>query len=152
MTQGNWFIVRVELVAGPIERIAPPPGRDFLVASHHSLQELAGAIDAAFARWDLGHLHLFRMPGGEGYLSGGDEEGDASTSTDSVFLGSLGLTKGSVFEYVFDLGDEWVHRCEVRAAGVDADAEFGDVPPGPVPLFGWGPIPDQYGRTVPDDG
>lgn len=55
------------------------------------------------------------------------------------------------FEYVFDLGDEWTHRCEVRAVGVNPMEEFGDEPTGPVPLFGWGSIPDQYGRLTPDD-
>jgi hypothetical protein len=94
---------------------------------------------------------MFRMTGGEEYVLGGDEDGDPSSSTDSIPLGLLGLTQGTLFEYVSDLRDEWRHRCEVRAVDVDPDVEFGDVPLAPVPLFGWGVIPDQYGRTVPDD-
>lgn len=150
MTEGDWFIIRVELIGSPIERISQPPGRDLLVSPRHSLLELAIAIDSAFARWDLGHLHEFRMPGGETYVLGGDDEGHPSTSTESVLLGLLSLTEGSVLEYVFDLGDEWLHRCEVRSVGRNPETDFGDVPLGPVPIFGWGSIPDQYGRTTPD--
>lgn len=121
-----------------------------MVSSSHSLMELALAIDSAFARWDLGHLHLFQMPDGRRYMLGGGDDED-TPSTESTQLGLLGLTPGVGFEYVFDLGDGWVHRCEVRAVDVDAREEFGDEPLGPVPLFGWGSIPDQYGRLTPDD-
>jgi hypothetical protein len=130
--------------------VDPAPGRDFLVSSDHSLLELAVAIDSAFARWDLGHLHMFRFPDDGEYLLGGDEDDPEAASTESTLLGALGLAEGARFEYIFDLGDEWLHRCEVRAVGVDPETEFGDVPLGPVPLFGWGEIPDQYGRTAPD--
>jgi len=60
----SWLVIRVELVSGSGEEIEPPPGRDLLVSSAHSLLELAVAIDTRFARWDLGHLHLFRFSGG----------------------------------------------------------------------------------------
>lgn len=112
--------------------------------------EFGIAIDHGFARWDLGHLHAFRMSDGTEYMLGGGEE-DATPSTESTRLGLLGLSRGAEFEYVFDLGDEWVHRCEVRAVDVDPQAEFGDEPPGRVPLFGWGAIPDQYGRSTPEE-
>jgi hypothetical protein len=109
----SWFVIRVELAGRAGEEIDPPPGRDFLASSEFSLLQLGVAIDYAFARWDLGHLHLFRMPAGEEYMLGGDEDGDPSSSTESVSLGQLGLTQGTTFEYVFDLGDEWRHRCQV---------------------------------------
>jgi hypothetical protein len=147
----SWLVIRVELVSGSGEEIEPPPGRDLLVSSAHSLLELAVAIDTRFARWDLGHLHLFRFPDGAEYMLGGGEDGDDGPSTESIRLGRLGLTNGTEFEYVFDLGDEWLHRCEVQAVNVDPEVEFGEAPLGPVPLFGWGTIPDQYGRLTPDD-
>lgn len=151
MAEQSWFIIRVELLSGPGEEFDSPPGRDFLASTDHSLLEFAVAIDTGFARWDLGHLHMFRMPHGPEYVLGGGENGDETPSTESTRLGLLGLTRGTKFEYVFDLGDEWLHRCEVRAVDADPEAEFGDEPAGPVPLFGWGAIPDQYGRSTPDE-
>jgi hypothetical protein len=46
-----------------------------------------------------------------------------------------------------------MHECEVIEVGIDPIAEFGAPPPGPVSIYGWGPIPDQYGRDteIPDD-
>jgi hypothetical protein len=149
MADPGWLTVRVELIGGAGERLDPPPGRDFLASSSFSLAELATAIDAAFARWDIGHLHLFRFHDGSEYVLGGSEEGDETTATESVALADLDLAPRTSFEYVFDLGDEWLHRCEVLAVGVDPEAEFGEEPLHPVPLFGWGTIPDQYGRSSP---
>jgi len=147
----SWLIVRVELVGGAGYDLDPPPGRDLLTSSAFSLLELAVAIDTAFARWDRGHLHLFRLPDATEYVLGGEEEGDEATDTQFVSVGELGLSQGAMVEYVFDLGDEWSHRCQVLNVDVDPDVEFGDVPLGPVPLFGWGTIPDQYGRATPDE-
>ncbi len=79
------------------------------------------------------------MPGGS------DFEPEVFDST-LTRLGELGLTRGSTFEYVFDLGDSWRHRCEVRALDVDPVEEYGEPPEVPVPTWGWGWIPDQYGR------
>ena len=56
---------------------------------------------------------------------------------------------GEVFEYEFDLGDSWMHRCTVLETGVDAEDVYGARPKGPVAVWGWGSIPDQYGRTTP---
>ena len=149
MAKGTWSLIRVELLGGRGEDLDPPPGRDFLVASSHSLKQLGVAIDFNFARWDLGDLHAFRMPDGSEYMLGGDED-RSIPSTDDAQVGLLGLERGTRFEYIFDLGDEWVHRCEVLEAGVDPEEEFGDEPLAPVPIFGWGAIPDQYGRMTPD--
>jgi hypothetical protein len=135
----------------PASASALHPAGDFLASSSFPLAELAVAIDSAFARWDLGHLHLYRFPDGAEYGLGGREEGDETTATESVVLEDLDLTTRATFEYVFDLGDEWRHRCAVLAVDVDPEEEFGEEPLGPVPLFGWGTIPDQYGRTTPDE-
>ena len=43
------------------DELVDPPGRDLLVSSAHTFAELANAIDRAFARWDLSHLHEFRL-------------------------------------------------------------------------------------------
>ena len=37
----------------------PSPGRIFIVGPSHTFLGLADAIEAAFARWELSHLHEF---------------------------------------------------------------------------------------------
>ena len=54
---------------------------------------------------------------------------------------------GDVFEYVFDFGDDWRHRCAVEPEKADPVAEYGEKPTRPVVIWGWGSIPDQYGRS-----
>ena len=63
-------------------------------------------------------------------------------------LDALSLAAGTSFEYVFDLGDDWRHRCEVRSTDIDPEREYGVSPDAPVPIWGWGWIPDQCGRSV----
>jgi hypothetical protein len=63
------------------------------------------------------------------------------------------LSLGAEFQYTFDLGDNWVHRCVVGERKIDPLDELGIVPDKPLPYWGWGSIPDQYGRTwAGDDG
>lgn len=45
-------------------RCDPPPGRIFIVGPSHSFAAYAEAIDVAFARWDLLHLHSFEFADG----------------------------------------------------------------------------------------
>lgn len=52
---------------------------------------------------------------------------------------------------MFDFGDDWRHRCEVLPEKRDAREQFGEVPREPVILWGWGWLPDQYGREADDD-
>jgi hypothetical protein len=53
---------------------------------------------------------------------------------------------GDEFTYVFDLGDNWHHRCVVEPGKADLLVEYGVIAQGPVAIWGWGSIPDQYGR------
>src|SRR5713101_827351 len=57
------------------------------------------------------------------------------------------LQASQQFIYVFDLGDDWTHLCTVVEAGIDPHDVLGVVPNAPLPYFGWGNIPDQYGRA-----
>ena len=57
----RWSILRVILGSMGGKTLADPPGRDLLVSSAHTFAELASTIDQAFARWDLSHLHEFRL-------------------------------------------------------------------------------------------
>jgi hypothetical protein len=54
------------------------------------------------------------------------------------------------FKYVFDLGDDWTHACAVEDK-VDPVEVVGIVPKWPTAFWGWGEIPDQYGRRWADD-
>ena len=49
--------------------------------------------------------------------------------------------------HVFDLCDDWTHLCTVVDASIDPSDAIGMVPNVPLPYFGWGIIPDQYGRS-----
>lgn len=70
-------------MSGPGGRLDKRPGRDFLVSSSHSLFRFGVAIDYGFARWDLGHLHLFRMADDDRYMLGGGDD-DRTPSTEST--------------------------------------------------------------------
>jgi hypothetical protein len=60
------------------------------------------------------------------------------------------LQPGDEFTFTFDLGDEWRHRREAGAEKADPIEEYGEAPADPVAIWGWGSIPDQYGRTSPE--
>jgi hypothetical protein len=57
------------------------------------------------------------------------------------------LRASQQFIYVFDLGDDWTHVCTVVEVGIDPHEVLGVVPNAPLPYFGWGNMPDQYGRA-----
>jgi hypothetical protein len=61
------------------------------------------------------------------------------------------LKPGEQFAYVFDLGDDWEHLCTVGERRVDPLETLGILPYKPLPCWGWGAIPDQYGRRWRDD-
>jgi hypothetical protein len=148
----TWLQIKVELLAGRGIDCDPPPGRVFIVAPAHTFEQLAHAINAGFARWDLSHMHQFELADGRliGYP-------DDDFAPDLLWLDHAKLKvarevkPGDEFEFIFDFGDDWQHRCTVVDEKVDPLEEYGIVPPAPVPIFGWGSIPDQYGRTS-DDG
>jgi hypothetical protein len=146
----RWHLIRVELLSGGGQEFLSPPGRDMVVSTSHSFRQLAEVINAGFARWDLSHLYAFLFTDGPEIGIPIDEEDeeeilDAATSK----IGRRDL--GEAFEFEFDLGDSWMHRCTVRAVDMDPRELFEERPRGPAIVFGWGDIPDQYGRTVPDD-
>jgi hypothetical protein len=149
--------VRVVLLSKGGEELEDPPGRDLLLSETDTFAELAAAIDRAFARWDLSHLHEFRLMDGRRVImmEGADEfeEIDPSRHLDELrhSLGSVGLRAGETFMYVFDFGDNWEHGCTVLRTDVDPVAESGVLPTEIVPVFGWGTIPDQYGRLSLDE-
>ena len=148
----TWLRIRVDLLGGGGIVCDPSPGRIFLVGPSQSFEQFAGAIDAAFARWDLSHLHNFELADGRliGYPD--DSFGPELTWLDHAKLNVAKEVKpGEEFEYVFDLGDNWQHHCRVEPEKGDPAEEYGIVPQQPVAIWGWGSIPDQYGRRSFDD-
>ena len=150
----TWLSIRVELVGGGGTNVWPRPGRIFAAARSHTFGQLADAIDTAFARWDRAHLHQFTLPDGTEIVElahWDGEEPEGSRDSDRTRLSRL--QAGQQFAYVFDLGDYWAHLCTVAAGRIDPLEELGIVPDAPLPYWGWGELPDQYGRRWDgDDG
>jgi hypothetical protein len=109
------------------------------------------AINAAFARWDLSHLHEFELADGRRIGYPDDYYAPELEWLDHAALKvARELTPGDEFEYTFDFGDNWRHRCRVQPEKIDPAREFGVLPRVPLPFWGWGSIPDQYGRSTRD--
>ncbi|MCY1143734.1 hypothetical protein OWR29_37515 [Actinoplanes sp. Pm04-4] len=149
----SWLSIRVDLVSGRGVDFWPRPGRIFAAARTHTFEQLARAIDVAFARWDLSHLHSFTFSSGVQAtpLDLWDDAPDDSIDSSTSKLSRLEL--GEQFAYWFDFGDDWTHLCTVAEQRIDPLDTVGIVTPGPVPYFGWGDLPDQYERRWDgDDG
>lgn len=146
----TWLQIRVDLEGGRDIDCDPPPGRIMMVGPRHTFAHLAEAIDVAFGRWDLSHLHLFELP--DGRRIGYPDIDDPDWLDHAVLRPAHELSPDDRFTYTFDLGDDWLHRCQVLLEKVDPIEEFGIRPGRPVPIMGWGWIPDQYGRESMDDG
>jgi hypothetical protein len=155
----TWLSVTVELLGGRGEEPWPWPGRIFAVGPTHTFMDLADAINTAFARWDRAHLSQFVLP--DGRVVTDDETALESTAsmggpmTDSLDIATAKVAKtlapGAEFQYTFDFGDNWTHRCQIGEEMVDPVEVLGIRPVAPLPYWGWGSIPDQYGRRWQDD-
>jgi hypothetical protein len=149
----TWLSIQVELVEGRGETFWPRPGRVMVAARSHTFAALAVAIDDAFARWDRSHLHQFWGPDGQRATTRTPwddfDEDDEAVDDKLLKLGSL--KPGDQFVYEFDFGDSWLHLCTVHDQRVNPIEVLGIVPPKPLPSWGWGQIPDQYGRRWSDD-
>lgn len=148
----TWWSITVELVEGRAGQFWPRPGRVFAAAPSHTFAQLADAIDTAFARWDRAHLNEFRLADGTRIGMPDPDWGDADILDErTTKLSRLGAAER--FLYVFDFGDGWHHICTVGKAKIDPLDELGIKPPAPLPYWGWGDLPDQYGRRwAEDDG
>ncbi len=95
----TWIAVTVELVSGMGEYYWPRPGRVLLAKRSTSFRELARAIDAAFGRWDLAHLHRFVLSDGAEIvpLDWWDEESGAELDDARTSLARL--RAGEMFGY-----------------------------------------------------
>lgn len=156
----TWLSVTVELLGGRGEELWPWPGRIFAVGPSHTFAGFADAINAAFARWDRSHLSMFTLADGRvvtdaqtGAEMAASSGGPVITPIDLVSAGVARTVElGAEFQYTFDLGDDWTHRCVVGTETIDPAEVLGVRPDVPLPYWGWGAIPDQYGRRWADDG
>lgn len=60
----TWLRIQVDLLGGRGIDCDPTPGRVFIVGPAHTFEQFAHAINAAFARWDLSHIHQFELTDG----------------------------------------------------------------------------------------
>jgi hypothetical protein len=147
----TWLSIKVDLVGGRGERLWPRPGRIFAAARSHTFAQFADAIDDAFARWDRSHLHEFGLADGTRLTTPFEEWEGLEPVADDTRTRLSRLQPGEQFVYVFDFGDDWAHLCTVAEQRVDPVELLGLVPVRPLPYWGWGVIPDQYGRRWDDD-
>jgi hypothetical protein len=151
----TWLQLRVDLLGGLGGRLRLSPGRIFIVGPSHSFLALADAINQAFARWDLSHLHEFELAGGRriGFVDLELFDDDEVVEDHAAIKVAAAVGPGDEFGFVFDFGDRWEHRCRVLADKADARQEWGEgpLPRQPVATWGWGEIPDQYGRRSAAD-
>lgn len=155
----TWYSVTVELLGGRGGDLWPWPGRIFAVGPSHTFMDLANAVNDAFARWDRSHLSVFTLS--DGRIVTDEESGTEMASSPGGPLASpldieaakvtRTVSLGEEFQYTFDLGDDWVHRCVVDQGKIDPVEELGIRPDKPLPYWGWGAMPDQYGRRWSDD-
>jgi hypothetical protein len=157
----TWLSVTVELLGGRGEELWPWPGRIFAVGPSHTFFALADAINDAFGRWDRSHLSMFTLADGQVVTDEltGAEMAEAAGGPISAPLNiesakvAKVLKPGAEFQFTFDLGDAWTHRCEIAEEKIDPVDALGMRPETPLPYWGWGALPDQYGRRwASDDG
>lgn len=147
----SWLSIRVELVSGRGQYFWPRPGRVIVARRTATFRELARAIDVALGRWDFAHLHRFVLDDVELVTLDHWDEAPRGAADDSSRLSILEL--GQQFAYEFDMGDGWEHLCTVAPNRVDPYEALGVEPARPTVAFGWGDLPDQYGRRfAADDG
>jgi hypothetical protein len=155
----TWLSVTVELLGGRGEEPWPWPGRIFAVGPSHTFLDLAEAINRAFARWDLAHLSVFTLADGR-VIADQETGAELAESTGGPIQWPLDIAvsrvvrtvgPGAEFQFTFDLGDDWTHRCMVGDDKVDPLEVLGVRPDLPTAYWGWGAIPDQHGRQWEDD-
>jgi hypothetical protein len=84
-----------------------------MVGPGHTFAHLAEAIDVGFARWDLSYLHVFGLPDGRRVGFADVDPGEHGWLDHDALKVARELALGDEFEYIFDLGDDWRHRCRV---------------------------------------
>lgn len=90
----------------------PPVWRRVLVPESASLLDLHGILQGAFGWYDC-HLHEFEIDGVRYGTNDGDGWGPPPKNERRARLGSV-AGQGTVIRYVYDFGDDWVHKVVVE--------------------------------------
>lgn len=116
-----------------------------LVPPTATFSDFGLGVDLAFGRWDVTRRRSFRAGWHGRHERPGSAKGDLPP--ERIVHGSM--SRGTRFEYLFDDDEKWVHECVVE----ELVARRGTVgrAPIPVPILGWGTIPDQFGRQTAED-
>lgn len=118
-----------------LEGIEPSIWRTVIFPRNATLHELHRAIQILFGWYDY-HLYQFEID--SRCFEAPDEEAEGEDST-RTRLSKLITGPGQVFHYVYDFGDNWIHRIEVEDDDVSADP-------------GWTPwLVDGEWRGPPED-
>lgn len=119
---GRAYEFSVELIGGPLD-LDETVARRVRIGGDKALHDLHLLIQRAFDRQDDEPYEFMfgapyepdarRFAGG---LVATPDEPDESCETQLLTLDSLDLLEGQVFGYLFDFGEEWVHRLTVVSA------------------------------------
>lgn len=92
--------------------IKPPVWRRLLVAESATLSDLHDALQGAFGWYDC-HLHEFEIDGVRYGTDDGEGWGPPVKDERRGRLGKV-ASVGTTIRYVYDFGDDWVHKVAVE--------------------------------------
>ena len=154
-----WLSVTVELLGGRGEELWPWPGHVFAVGPSQTFQDFADAINGAFARWDRSHLSMFTLSDGR-IVTDRETGAEMATSVGGPVVKAVDIATarvartvelGAEFQFTFDLGDDWTHRCVVARKRLTRSTCSATSQTIRCPTGAGAASPDQYGRRWADD-
>lgn len=92
--------------------IKPPVWRRVLVAESATLLDLHNVLQGAFGWYDC-HLHEFEIDGVRYGTDDGEGWGPPVKDERRTRLGRI-ASEGTAIRYVYDFGDDWVHKAVVE--------------------------------------
>ena len=96
-----------------LEWVRPVVWRRVLVSGNTKLDTLQEIFQAAMG-WSDCHLHMFIGPDESWMYSDPFRDIDGCADEGQVSLRKVAPHKGYVFDYLYDFGDNWLHRVEVE--------------------------------------
>src|SRR5438876_1694992 len=108
-----------------IDRIEPQIWRRVIVPSSFNLRDLHLVLQAAFG-WMNAHLHEFEIDGlrfGDADVANAENGRDDSRAFEEMDVRLRDFTRepGTIFRYVYDMGDNWEHTvCLEKHVAIDS--------------------------------